>query len=411
MIHLITGLPGNGKTLFTLATVKALAEKENRPVYYARIKGLKLPWTLIDPFEWYRCPAGSIVVIDECQRSDDPSDPKSPSLFGVRKRGETVPRWAAELETHRHLGIDLVLVTQHPMLLHLNVRRLSNRHVHLFRLFGSQKSRVFQWATVQERCDKDQAGAEPTFFAFPSDVFELYKSAEVHTVKRRIPPVIFAVFALPVIVIGLFVLAFAYKPGAKDAAASKPAQAAIAPGLLASMRPGTAQALAAGAAVATPAQYVEQFTPRVAGLHYTAPAYDGLTTPTEVPYPAACMQSKGRCKCYTQQATELEVSANLCAAIVSKGFFVAWRAPKADPPSQDRISGGPGTGAAGPGMGGTPIQTAPLPAQRYVSDDGRSLAELAVLRRSLANGRSAPALDQEATRDNVYRANRAGTVN
>jgi hypothetical protein len=59
MICLITGLPGNGKTLYALQWVKDKAEKEGRPVFYARIKGLKLPWTLIDPFKWFECPANA----------------------------------------------------------------------------------------------------------------------------------------------------------------------------------------------------------------------------------------------------------------------------------------------------------------------------------------------------------------
>jgi len=49
MITLITGLPGNGKTLYTISFVKALAEKENRPVFYSGITDLALDWTEIEP--------------------------------------------------------------------------------------------------------------------------------------------------------------------------------------------------------------------------------------------------------------------------------------------------------------------------------------------------------------------------
>lgn len=44
MIDLITGLPGNGKTLYTISTVKKMSEGENRPVYYAGIPELTLDW-------------------------------------------------------------------------------------------------------------------------------------------------------------------------------------------------------------------------------------------------------------------------------------------------------------------------------------------------------------------------------
>ena len=57
------------------------------------------------------------------------------------------------------------------------------------------------------------------------------------------------------------------------------------------------------------------------------PAYDEATKPAEAPYPAACVQMKGECRCYTQQATRLDVVASLCQQIVAGGFFVAWNRP------------------------------------------------------------------------------------
>ena len=155
MIVLITGLPGNGKTLYALDWVKRKADKEQRPVFYARIKGLTLPWTLIDPFEWDKCPANAIVVIDEVQQANDPTDPKSPSLFGVRQRGAVVPPWAAALETHRHKGIDLVLITQDPMLMDVHDRKLVGMHFHVKRVFGLQRATVHEFGGC--RC----AGASP----------------------------------------------------------------------------------------------------------------------------------------------------------------------------------------------------------------------------------------------------------
>jgi len=81
MIEQITGLPGAGKTLITLARVKELAEKENRQVYYNGITDLKLPWIELDKGEdWYKVPPGSIVVIDEAQR-----------VFRPRGAGAQVP--------------------------------------------------------------------------------------------------------------------------------------------------------------------------------------------------------------------------------------------------------------------------------------------------------------------------------
>ena len=139
MISLITGQPGAGKTLYALNFVKTRAEKENRPVYYSGISDLKLPWLELDKGEdWHGVPEGSIVVIDECQR-----------VFRPRVNGAAVPEHVSKLETHRHSGIDLVLITQHPMLADNNVRRLVGQHFHVVRAFGTKKATVHEWGEVK----------------------------------------------------------------------------------------------------------------------------------------------------------------------------------------------------------------------------------------------------------------------
>ncbi|WP_301103123.1 hypothetical protein [Propionivibrio sp.] len=75
----------------------------------------------------------------------------------------------------------------------------------------------------------------------------------------------------------------------------------------------------------TPADYVAAYQPRVQCLAYTAPIYDKLTEPDEVPLPTACLSSKNRgCKCYSQQATLLDMLQELCQQIVNNGFFQAF---------------------------------------------------------------------------------------
>jgi zona occludens toxin len=86
MIELITGLPGNAKTLYTIGEVKRRAEAEGRPVYYAGIKELQLDWTPIEADKWTDCPAGSIIVIDECQK-----------VFRNRSLGAQPPAHVTEL--------------------------------------------------------------------------------------------------------------------------------------------------------------------------------------------------------------------------------------------------------------------------------------------------------------------------
>jgi zona occludens toxin len=320
VITLITGLPGHGKTLYTLSWIKAKAEKENRPVFYARIKGLKLPWQVIDPFEWMKCPANAIVVIDEVQKSNNPDDPKSPTLFGVRKRGDPVPPWAAALETHRHMGIDLVLITQDPMLLDVHDRKLVGQHFHVKRTFGLARATVHEFGGCRPNVAQSTSGSVRHEWSYPKRAYDWYTSAEVHTVKARVPFKVWLFLSLPFIVLGLSWYAWSHY---LDPDRGKQAAPVATPTALQAQAPPDARGRNL-----TVAQYVATFQPRVPGLAYTAPVYDDVTKPAQAPYPAACVLMRGVCKCYTQQGTILETGRDLCEQIVNAGFFVAWQKPE-----------------------------------------------------------------------------------
>lgn len=330
MIHLITGLPGNGKTLYALAWVKAKAEKEGRPVFYARIADLTLPWSPIDPFEWHKCPAGAIIVIDECQKSNDPADLKAPTLFGIRPRGAPVPEWVAALETHRHMGVDLVLITQHPMLIDSHVRRLCGIHFHVVRKFGLASATVHEFGSVREQVDKNRTDSTRHDFRYPKEAYGWYKSAEVHTHKARIPARIWWIGVM-VLVLGasLYWIASQWAARITGEHESPLAQSIQPQGL---PKPGqalpgspTARPAGNGGQVLNSSDYIAAHAPRVPGLAYTAPVYDEVTKPTEAPHPAACIASYSRCQCYTTQATRLDMPEALCRQIARDGFFVAWR--------------------------------------------------------------------------------------
>lgn len=322
MIYGITGLPGNGKTLYAISWIKAKAEKEGRPVFYAGIKGLTLPWTEIEATAWHRCPANSIVVIDECQR-----------VFGVRPRGAAVPEHARELETHRHLGIDLVLITQSPMLLDNHDRSLIGTHFHVVRTFGMNRATIYEFQQCKDNVLKSRADGIRHEWRYPKEAFDWYTSAEVHTHKARIPMRVWLVLLLPFVVAGLVWFMWARWSGRMKgedapAAAGQPVSMSrvtekIAP-------PG--QAKTGREPSMSTAEYVASFRPRVEGLTYTAPAYDEVTKPVVAPYPAAAvlMGSKG-CRAYSQQGTRLDMPDALCRQIVERGFFVAWQQPAPAP--------------------------------------------------------------------------------
>lgn len=330
-IILITGLPGHGKTLYTLARWKDEAAKEKRPVFHNNIKGLNImgwqPWTTD---KWQELPAGAIMVVDEAQEP-----------FPIRGRGEP-PSHIQALAKHRHLGVDLILITQHPMLIDSFVRRLIDQHYHIVRKFGTHRATIHEFATgVKETVDKNRDGSIRHEWKYPKEVFELYQSSELHTVKRRIPMRVYMLVIIPFLFAALAYSAWRRinTPTTEAAAAAETVSKSAS-----SPNQPFSGSTRNGQTPMTPVEYAQAYTPRIEGLAHTAPAFDNVTQPTQAPYPAACMASKTICRCYSQQATRLEIPDSLCRQITDGGFFVAWNqqtvnaVPLSDHPSQKSVS-------------------------------------------------------------------------
>lgn len=326
MITLITGLPGNGKTLFALWFIKKKAEKENREVFYHNIKDLNLPWTEADPEKWFDRPAGSIVVIDEGQ-----------FVFSKKPNGSKLPDYYEKLAVHRHMGLDIFVITQHPSLLDNFVRKLVGQHFHVVRKFGLNRATIYEWSSANEQPQNraQQDASISMKWGYPKEVYGYYKSAEVHTVKRAIPVklVLFVLFALGVAGYAIYTFT-SFGRKSEDVKPAEVAQEVVAAAKAVSPVAGqSGQASTASPGYAAPEEDAKQYlwsrTPRLEGMPETAPRYDALTAPTRVPVPAMCIQ-KGdvrsgnpiRCQCYTQQATKLDVEFNMCIDIARNGRFM-----------------------------------------------------------------------------------------
>jgi zona occludens toxin len=310
MITLITGLPGHGKTLYALSYIKAYSEKEQREVFYSGIKDLTLPWTEFKAEQWMTLPTGAIIVIDEAQ-----------FVFARKPNGSKLPDFYEQLAVHRHSGFDIFVITQHPTLLDNFVRQLAGRHLHIIRKFGLQRANVWEFQTTcsTPTLAASQKGAIQHKFSYPKEIYGYYKSAELHTVKRAIP--------MKIILACIFVVAaplYAYysfnKPKAQTENKPKPEQATQ----VQNAQAGVVKASYSNA-MEDAKQYVYERTPRVEGLPYTAPRYDDVTKPVTAPLPASCLSSKTKCKCYSQQATVMDVPEQLCRDIVERGFFVDFK--------------------------------------------------------------------------------------
>lgn len=315
LLTLITGQPGNGKTLYTIAHVEEMRKQENRPVFYYGIPELKLDWFLLDdPTKWHECPEKAIIVMDEVQKVMPP-----------RPSSSRPPPFVVPLETHRHKGYDIFFMTQDPSLVDNHIKKLAGEHVHLIRQFGRETADVFKMQKVQDPTNANLKRAQRSSFPYPKQVYDWYKSAEAHTHKKKLPLKYKLMFVLPFVCLaalgggGKLLWDMAHPKGAAQAKAEPAAEKKSAPSAVLNGPPTGADQ---SRHVMSSEEYIDQYQPRVPGLAYTAPVYDQLTKPKRVPVPAACVTGKSRCQCYTQQGTKLRVNADQCAQIVRDGFFM-----------------------------------------------------------------------------------------
>lgn len=187
-ITLVTGLPGSGKTLLTVGQllpdfIAQKFEKDGQPhsrPLKSNINGLLLEHEKIDADDLGKWPewakAGDVICFDEVQE-----------VWRPRAMSVKTPEGIAKLETHRHMGVDFVLMTQHPMLLDQNIRRLVDRHIHVRRVGNFGAAVLYEW----DHCSnpsmvKSAFSTRP--WRYPKAAFLNYKSATVHTKRpRRLP--------------------------------------------------------------------------------------------------------------------------------------------------------------------------------------------------------------------------------
>lgn len=193
MIILITGVPGSGKTLWVVQYLDKLS-KTGR-VIYTDIDGLDDYKK--SPDDWRDCDPGSVVVYDECQKR-----------FSSDRAGRARDVLIRDMETHRHLGIDLVLITQNPSLLHSEVRKLVGRHHHFLRIYGLERSKIFtRDCCITDPLSRSQLNqCDQKFWSFPKVYYNKYVSSEAHTHKAYMPSYI----RNSLIILFLLVCVFAY---------------------------------------------------------------------------------------------------------------------------------------------------------------------------------------------------------
>lgn len=305
MITLITGVPGAGKTLYCVSQILLPESKTDRPIYVDGIPDLlprhELAPDVLDWPTW--APQGAHIFIDEVQR-----------VWRPESAGKLPHPSIAELETHRHRGLDFTIMTQHPSLVHANVRRLVGKHIHVRRTALGVK--VYEYSECQAQPDTAWRNALTKFsWKHPKDAFDLYKSSSLHVkVKYRIPGSV-KVLAFCVLAIGglsYYMYNRLWSATHKDEAPALVQAAGQGAQVLSGMQP------VSGAAPILAPQPVEEvdpreaFVPRVYGEPWTAPAYDGMRVVRNMPRVVACVASDTKCACYTEQMTVIQMTDSQC---------------------------------------------------------------------------------------------------
>jgi zona occludens toxin len=347
-IEFRSGLPGSSKTLGAVDYLMQLRKTEpDRPVYVLGITdlrdGLALPLTVEQLQRWQELPPKSIIVVDECQK-----------YMPARRSGDP-PAWIRDLSTHRHLGLDFILISQHPALIDNYVRRLVDRHIHHVRKFGTHWCDRWEWSEIQSdptTGSAKKAAHNKTVWHFSKTAMEAYKSAEVHTVKRRLPRILYiaAVCALLIPVL----LFFSWKrmhdmgrsPNVATVAASS-GQSKDAP-------------LSSGSKAREPMtrdEWIKQRIPRVAGMPWSAPLYDNQQVQATPDLYCAAFEVEGGsqgCTCVTEQGTSADIPGKICLQMAKEGVYNPYRKPLSTSLASSAFVGG----SVPPSAPQTPVPTA-----------------------------------------------------
>ncbi|WP_154885731.1 zonular occludens toxin family protein [Neisseria sicca] len=323
MIILQTGVPGSGKTssvvnmLMTDESYTHFTDKDGvkkkRPLFVNGIPELKIEHEELSdeqiksqPFQDF-LPYGSLVIIDEAQR-----------LMGTRSAASKVPPFIEALATHRHHGLDIVLITQHPSFLDSFVRRLVQRHMHVSIKPVGRK--LYEWNECVDQPDSSVniAKAIERTFVVPKKSFGMYKSAEVHTKpKRRIPKsLIFVVLFIPLLIgFTLYTINNMSKRfGADEQQKTSTTSASDVDGA----EPKTSPATADIGQNLKP----EDFVPTLAEKPESKPIYNNVRQVKTFEYPVGCVDGgKSGCTCYSAQGTPLkEITKAMCKDYARNGL-------------------------------------------------------------------------------------------
>lgn len=305
MITLLTGIPGAGKTawlvqehlmpLMKMDFKEDAFDEHGNPITVTRriftnVNGLMIPHELIGPDELNTWPEwvkpGDLIIYDEIQKPW----PKVPA-------GSKKPSYISELETHRHYGIDMWLLTQNTNLVNDAAVTLCGQHKHIRKIGDTRFATVYEWDQASKTLNY-KAALTMKGWRRKKATERLYKSSALHTRQKRALPTLLWVFLAVMVSIPF---AFKYVTGRMDnrfdpvqaaASAASASPASKVPGLLSS----------------TPRPYVSSPTASITALPEAAK-----------PKLLGCVATRTKCECYDTQGAWVDTEIQQCRQSAGRG--------------------------------------------------------------------------------------------
>ena len=307
-ITLITGKPRIGKTAFAVELLMFDDFYKGRKIF-SNINGLLIDhhkppeghsWE--DMHEWLKWKEniGSVVIYDEVQY-----------LFPTRSSGSKMPENVAFLNIHGHYGIDMILITQSPKLLDVNLREVVNKHIHIAANKMGGLTRL-EWNEVALNPTQQARNALSSSHKIRQEVFEYYKSAEVHTahshVKSRWYYVIIAMlFILPCILGLVGFMGYKMYQGYKEKAgiSAQAEEVKEDTGFKNPLDPESQKEMMPQSGIQGQNLKPEDFVPVLAEKPESKPIYNGVRQVKTFEYPVGCVDGgKSGCTCYSSQGSK-----------------------------------------------------------------------------------------------------------
>ncbi len=294
MIYLVTGMPGNGKTLYAVDFIEK-AVKKGRAVY-SDIEGLKIEGVLPAPDDWRTLPDGSLIVYDEAHR-------RFPSFKG---KGRSPLEVVREMDTHRHRGFDLMMITQWPDKIDSELFRLVGKHFHLNRAMGLQRASLvsFSRGVMNPYSLLSRKGADEEIWEYPKRLYDLYASSSMHTDahKFKLPAKIRnGLISVPFVALALWgFYAFAInmvKPSKEERSVAEPT---------------TQTAQSFGGAISP------QFSPSIESTLLPGTGDYAVLNTEAAPTLAGCVASDRGCRCFNTEGFQIDMSRHQCEDVLSK---------------------------------------------------------------------------------------------